>query len=488
MSIAADISKLGPKPAAAPFPLCVDLDGALIRTNFLYECMSTCVRARPLLLFLIPWWALRGSAYLWSKLAANGEIDASRLPYRPQVLDLIASERSRGRDIVLTSRAHRRFAEAVADHLGCFSSVIATEGLFYCAGEGKAALLVRRFGAGGFDHIASSTREMMSWYASNLAILVSAPKAAGRKLEKKGISRVALEAQEPSTFRSLLKAIRPHQAVKNLLIFAPVLLSHRWRDAGVVQQASLLFAAFCMASFAGYLFNDVMDLDADRAHQRKRRRPVAAGLLSLPAALGWSLGLATVSLVTAFSVSITAGWMTAGYLASTVLYSSWLKRIFVADVVILAGLYCYRVIAGGAATGIVISPWTLGFSLFIFTSLALMKRYAELQTNGSSNPGKAKRRSYDEADKPLLAALGCASAMISILVIALYVNSPDVLLIYRSPRLLWLQCPVILLWIMRMWMLAGRGQMDEDPVLYAVKDVWTYALGLAGALIAVFAI
>lgn len=466
-------------------PLCVDLDQTLVSTSVSHECVLSCIRRNPLLLFVIPFWLVKGRVYFWARLARCSVVDPATLPYRPEVLAYIQAEKRRGRDVVLVTSAHRLIAERVADYLGVFSRVVATDDSQYCAAGIQAARLVDLFGAAGFDYAAASRRSLPVWYAAGIGILVNATRAAGSRLDRVEIPHTSLDCRNTPAWAALIRAIRPHQAVKNLLVFAPVFLSHRWGEPRVIANALLTFAALCCASFAGYIINDLLDLEADRHHATKRTRPIAAGMLAIPVAGLLAVALLAAALGLGLAVSVEIATMVSGYLLITLLYSLWLKTVVAVDVALLAGLYCYRVYAGGVATGIPISPWTLAFSLFLFLSLALMKRYAELHA-ASTGAASAKRRQYRDADKPTLVSLGNASALTSILVIALYANSTDVRILYKAPNLLWLVCPLVLVWIMRLWFIAGRGEMHEDPVLYAVSDPWTYGLALA-SVAAVFA-
>ncbi|HYP13717.1 MAG TPA: UbiA family prenyltransferase [Bryobacteraceae bacterium] len=267
-------------------------------------------------------------------------------------------------------------------------------------------------------------------------------------------------------------ALRPHQWTKNLLVFVPLVLAHVFTLEGWLL-AARVFAAMCLASSSAYLINDILDRKADRTHTLKRHRPIAAGSIGVTAAAGVALLFAAASLLLSASLSRLALAAVGIYLGLTLTYSLWLKRALAVDVFVLTALYCLRVLIGGIATGITISPWTFSFSMFIFLSLALMKRYAEL-FNARSGPGiLSTRRGYVLDDMPIIASFGVASATTAILVVALYVNGDDVRKLYSKPDLLWLICLVVLLWITRLWLLTNRGSMHEDPVLFAVRDPWS---------------
>ncbi len=288
------------------------------------------------------------------------------------------------------------------------------------------------------------------------------------------------EIERPSAATSVLYAVRPHQWLKNLLIFVPLALAHVVRPEAWAQ-AGVAFLGMCSASSGAYVINDLIDADADRKHPTKRHRAIAAGLLSRGTGAAMAALLLGFSLAFAFSLSVPVGIATLSYVAITFTYSLWLKTILAIDVLLLAGLYCLRLQIGGLATSIVITPWTFTFAMFLFVSLALMKRYAELHNARTSGAVFNGRRGYRVDDLPAIASLGCASGMTAVLVIALYVNADDVRRLYTRPDLLWGICVVVLLWIMRLWLLTNRGEMHEDPVLYALKDRWSIALAFAAA-------
>jgi 4-hydroxybenzoate polyprenyltransferase len=276
--------------------------------------------------------------------------------------------------------------------------------------------------------------------------------------------------------------MRPHQWVKNVLVFAPLVLGHA-RDLDVWQLAVVAFAAMCAAASGAYIINDILDVDADRAHPLKRERPFAAGRLSATASAAVAVALLAAALALGFLLSYEVAAAVLGYVALTFAYSLWLKTVLAVDVLVLAALYCIRLLVGGVAASIAISPWTLAFAMFLFVSLALMKRYAELHNLLASGETLPVRRGYRTSDRPAVAALGAGSGMTSVLVIALYVNGEDVRRLYAYPNLLFVIGAVVMLWIMRLWLLASRGEMHEDPVLFAIKDPWSIALAAVAAAI-----
>jgi 4-hydroxybenzoate polyprenyltransferase len=281
------------------------------------------------------------------------------------------------------------------------------------------------------------------------------------------------------------RALRAHQWVKNFLVFVPLLMAHLIGDANRLASAAVAFAAWCLCASGVYLFNDLLDLDADRSHPHKRARPLAAGSISARAALPAAAALMGAGLSVAFLLlPVAFGLMLVGYLALTTAYSAHLKRLPVIDVLVLAGLYTLRVLSGGYATSVPVSPWLLAFSMFLFLSLAFVKRYTELRA-GSAASGRPSRRGYTREDTELLRSFGAASGYLSVLVLALYINqSREVTQLYRRPELLWLAGPCLLYWLTRIWLLAHRDQLHEDPVVFTVRDPASYVVGaLIAALI-----
>jgi 4-hydroxybenzoate polyprenyltransferase len=280
-----------------------------------------------------------------------------------------------------------------------------------------------------------------------------------------------------------VRAMRPHQWVKNLLVFVPVVLDHKVTHAESMLHAATAFVAFCCAASSAYVLNDIVDLDADRRHATKRFRPFAAGVLSPT----FGLVFAPVLLAIGFALSwgalpVSFVALLAVYVVLTAAYSLYLKRVAVLDVLLLAGLYTLRVLAGIAAADVRFSTWLLAFSTFLFLSLAFLKRYTEVSAMDGAPTEQVRRRGYLRADREWLGSMGGASGYLSVLVLALYINSEQVVALYRRPLALWLICPLLLFWIGRMWLLAYRGRVHDDPIVATVRDPSSYAVG---ALVAV---
>jgi 4-hydroxybenzoate polyprenyltransferase len=420
-------------------PLCVDLDGALIKSGLLMEGIARLLRDSIRNFLAIPWWRLRGRGELRRQVEQRIDWDSTVLPANGEFLAWLREQRDSGRHVVLCSVASRPVAERIAARYGLFDEIIT------CApGDSRRALtdcLVARFGKGGFDYVGHGTQDL------------------------------PMRATPPASLRTWLRALRLHQWAKNVLIFLPVAAAHKLLLPIPAFLSLVAFVIFGMSASGTYLLNDLMDLDADRVHPTKRRRPFAAGELSLTRGLLVAFGLIGSGLVLAATL---LGWKyfaaLVGYLIATVWYSRSLKRIPMVDVLMLAALYALRVIAGAAATEIVPSFWLLAFTMFLFLSLAVAKRYSELKLMMKSGRTQTAGRGYTIEDVPLLQSSGLSAGYIAVLVLALYVNSDVAQRMYTHRKVIWLLCPLLLYWITRVWFKTSRGQMDDDPVVFALRD------------------
>lgn len=484
-----------------PVPLYVDLDGTLLRGDMLGESLAALARQRPLILPLVPFWLLRGWAAFKGELARRVSVDPAGLPYRPTVVDYLRQQGATGRRIVLATATHVTLARPIAEHLGLFDDVLASDGRANLKGLHKLDA-IRADAAGhasgdAFAYLGDARADEPIWAAAAEPMVVDACPCVVRRLRRhQGEAVQVLSAngdRRRSQWPQRLLAMRPHQWTKNLLLLMPVALSHQLERTGLLLAALLGAAAFSLCASSVYLLNDVLDLPADRVHPRKRRRPIASGRVSV----GEATGLAAALLVAAFGLACLLPVQFVGVLAiywvSTSVYSLALKRLPVIDVLVLAGLYTLRLWAGGTATGIWISPWLIAFSLCIFVSLALLKRYIELRAAvhaPHSSVGANRRlrgRGYLLTDRRPIAWAGIFSGGASAAVMALYVNSASVRELYAAPGwLLWV-CPLLLAWIGRIWWLARADRVADDPVVYALRDWSSYAIAAAIAAVGVAA-
>lgn len=448
-------------------PLCVDMDGTLVQTDTLWEAVFALLRRRPLLCFMLPFWVLLGRAGFKARLAAEVALDPETLPYRANLLNFLQEEHARGRQIILVTAAHHSIARAVGRHVGLFADVIGSDQVTNLKGENKAGYLSRLFGPGGFDYAGDSRADIPVWQASRRAIVVAPSSSLMRhSLWKTRSPKVFHGSRRLSAYA---RAMRPHQWIKNVLIFLPMLASHQINAASFLT-SYIAFMAFSLVASAGYILNDLMDLAADRAHPRKRLRPFASGAIPISRGVMLMAGLLAAGFgLSALLSPMFIAWL-ALYLALTLSYSFWLKRKVLIDVFMLAALYTHRILAGAIATSIEPSFWLLAFSTFFFLSLAMLKRYSELVDRRAVNKVAPAGRGYVMDDMETIVSLGVASGYVSVLVLALYVNSQKVSELYRSPELIWLVCPILLYWLSRTWVGAGRGKIHDDPIVFAARD------------------
>ena len=456
-------------PGSALPPLVVDLDGTLVETDLLIESLAALVRRHPLALFALPRWLLKGRANLKREVARRVELDPTLLPYRTSLLDYLRTEHDNGRTIVLATASDERFANQVADHLKLFDLVLASDGSTNLSGKRKRSRLVGQFSERGFDYVGNESRDLAVWSSARKAIVVNQNPRLLRAVAKVTECESAF-ADRDAGLREYLHALRPEHWLKNLLVFVPVFAAHLFMAPQLLARVVVAFAAFCCCASSGYLINDVLDLQADRRHPQKRLRPFASGRLPLSYALTIAPALLALGCVLAGLLS----WLSLGillcYFTLTLAYSLGLKRVALLDVLVLASLYTLRIIAGSAAVAIWPSVWLLGFSMFLFTSLAFVKRYAELVVMRSIEGDHATARGYELGDAELLASKGTASGYAAVLVLALYIASGAVKARYSRHELIWLVCPLLLYWLGYLWLIAHRGKMYHDPLVFALRD------------------
>ena len=463
-------------------PLVVDLDGTLIHSDMLHESALRVFRDSPFETLRFPFLLSKGRAFVKQHLASRMEFDPKSLPYNEELLGWLKQQRIEGRRLVLCTASDRSIANLIAEHLGIFDEVIASDGVSNIAGEHKAAALVQRFEHHGYDYAGNSHKDLPVWSHAHKAIVVNG----SSELVKKTQDIAMLERVFPKRnvgFSSWRQVLRIHQWIKNLLLFVPLFAAHDLGNGPAWISLMLAFVAFSLCASSVYITNDLLDLESDRLHPRKRNRPFASGLV--PAWAG--VLVAPLLLIVSLGVAAVVGkqflsWLVF-YFALTCAYSWVLKRLLLIDCLTLALLYTLRIIAGAAVVGHDLSFWLLAFSVFLFLSLAFVKRYAELEVQLLSGKVKIHGRGYHTADAPLIQTMGIVAGYSSVLVLALYLNSDAVLTLYAAPELIWGAVPVMLFWISWMWMQAHRGKMHDDPLVFAVKDRASLGAGAAFAAI-----
>lgn len=451
--------------------LVIDLDETLLRTDTLHEALLQLLASQPMELLRLVAERPRTKADFKAKVADHSTLSSRDLPVNQSVHRLISESRQNGRKVVLVSASDHRQVAQVAAELGLFDAAYGTgspEAKGYnLGGKNKADFLIERYGEGQFDYIGDSATDLPVWQAAHVAYAVAPSGKLRAKAQRANVELIEVDAYR-SRWRFYVKALRPHQWTKNVLVFLPILASQQFEMIGL---AVLAFVLFSVTASSVYIFNDLVDLSADRAHQRKSERPFAAG--HVPVSHGVILGLGCLAAAFALSIFVmppTFIYALALYFAVTVAYSLSLKRKLIVDVVVLAGLYTMRIIAGGAATGIVPSPWLLAFSVFLFYALASVKRQAELIDRAGQTEEQALGRGYMASDVSIMQMISISSGQAAVLVFALYLYSPAVAELYTTPQILWLICPVLLYWLARIAILTHRGFMEDDPIVFAAKD------------------
>lgn len=465
-------------------PLCVDLDGTLVKSDTLVDSLLLLLRSQPLAALQVPLWLLRGKAALKAEVSARVALDEQHLPYNRALLEYLTAQRAEGRQLYLATGADERLARRIADHVGLFEGVLASDGSVNRTGGRKLDRLRQAFGDQGYDYVGNAGSDVPLLQHAQAAMIANPAPALRARLRSRGIAVRQIFRDRARPGKSFLKAIRVHQWAKNVLVFVPVLLAHHF-GAHDLLEAAIAFASFSLCASATYIFNDLLDIEADRQHPRKRLRPFAAGDLSAAAGaaigavfLGGSLAMAAAWLPREFLT-----WLLL-YLAGTVTYSLYLKRVVLVDVLLLAGLYTVRLLAGGAATRVAITPWLAAFSLFLFLSLAIVKRFSELRNTRERGDAPASGRGYVLGDIEQMRSFGTACAYAAVVVFSFYIGNQSANHLYRHPARLWLITPLMIYWLSRVWLLAARGELNEDPVIFAVTDRISLLIGLLVAVVA----
>lgn len=474
-------------PAAAQRPLCVDLDGTLVKSDTLHDSLLALVRTHPLRALRLPFQVLHGKAAFKAFVTSNVEIDVAHLPYNSKLLEYLRDEASKGRPIYLATGADHRLAERVAAHLGIFAGVLASDGRTNLTAGNKLDRVRAQFESAEFDYIGNATPDLTLLEHAREPMVANPSASLRRKLKDRGIQPVRSFKEQGSTLSSAVRAIRVHQWAKNALLLLPLILSHQLHFRHLLD-AVLAFACFSASASATYILNDLIDIETDRRHVRKQRRPFASGDLSALQGIALSALLLIVGLSGATMLPAAFyGWLLL-YLGITIAYSSYFKRVALVDVLVLSGLYTLRLLAGAAATNTPISQWLAGFSVFLFLSLAFVKRFAELENLRLRSLQPRNGRAYELSDLPQLRTFGTSSAYAAVVIFAIYISGKDVTALYHHPARLWMVVPFMLLWLSRVWLLASRGELNEDPVIFAMTDRMSLLIGAAVAAIVLLAI
>ncbi len=465
-------------------PIAVDLDGTLCRTNTIWEQIITLLRARPWMFFVLPFWLLIGGRPAFKiRLAEASPLDRIALPFHPGLVSYLREQTAKGREIVLVTAADQSSATHIASLFPFFKEGIGSHASVNLAGTAKADALVKKYGEKAFVYAGNEHRDLKVWAHSGGAIVVNPSIGLEHAAERICPIEKSFE-DRPSHVITVVRAMRPHHWLKNVLVFVPVITSLTFENVPVLWNALLAFVAFCAAASAAYVLNDLVDLPSDRAHETKRMRPFAVGDLPVQ----WGLVLCPLLLIVACVALVTlppvAHVTLAAYVILTLLYSFIFKRLFLIDAVVLACLFAIRIFMGHAATGIPYSPWLTSFAVCMCLSLALLKRFSELRGRAE---GYVPGRGYHTDHRVGIGRVGVVCGVLSSIVIAAYAGSEQVRLLYAQPYLLYLLSPLFFFWTVRMWRLGYQGNMHGDPVLFTLKDPMSIGVGVATAVIMLLA-
>jgi 4-hydroxybenzoate polyprenyltransferase len=473
--------------ATPPLPLYVDLDGTLIRTDLLHENFMALLRQHLELVWRVPFWLLHGRARLKARLAETCDIDASHLPYREELLAYLRAERAAGRALYLATAANEAHAWRVAQHLGIFDDVLASSGDRNLKGRAKCRAIIEHCANSPFAYAGNARADIPIWKSAAEGIVVGAPARVAATARR--ITAVTREFDRADLRPAAwFLALRPHQWLKNLLVFVPLIAAHLWASPPALLASALAFVVFCLSASGAYVVNDLLDVADDRRHPRKRFRPIASGALPMPRAVLLSIALFVGAALIATQLDRTFLAVIESYVVITFGYTALLKKRIVLDALTLAALYTVRVIGGAVAIAVTPSFWLLAFMVFLFSSLALTKRCSELVTLAGLGREAAHGRDYRVSDATVLQAIGIGSGLLAVLVLALFINSSNAISSYSRPELLWALCVLLLYWISRMWIKTGRGEMHDDPVIFAARDpnsLFTIALAVVTVVLAV---
>lgn len=463
--------------------LCVDLDGTLINGDILFESALSLFSKNPFYIFLMIFWLLKGKAVLKQEIARRVDIDAARLPYRSEIIEYLKDKKNTF-TLVLVTASDQKYADQVAKHLGFFDDAIGSNGRINLIGNKKAELLVNLYGEKQFIYMGDSVADIPVFSVSKHYIVVDNNKKIIENIKDGTRPIISFENKKPK-LNDWLAAIRVHQWTKNILVFVPLIAAHLFFDIKSIFDCIDAFLSISLLASSAYVLNDMLDIEADRKHPKKSKRPFASGALNIKQGCYVFPALAIIGVLIGVPLGYHFVVSDLIYYATTISYSLYIKKISIIDVIVLACLYTLRIIAGTAAINVPLSFWLLAFSMFIFFSLAMLKRYTELLALEKAGKTSAERRGYNVSDIAIIRDMGCASGYISVMVLALYINSPASRILYAHPHALWLLCPVLLYWISRIWFMGHNGQVHHDPVVFAIKDRSSQIVAVLFLLIAI---
>lgn len=458
--------------------IAVDLDGTLVYTDTLHESVLLLIKRYPLAIIALPFWLMKGKAYMKARLSALVMPDPALLPYNEDLISWLKEQQESGRELVLCTAANKKIADGVSNHLGLFGLVLASDGQKNIKGANKRQELEKHFPKQEFSYAGDTTADLDVWQGAQSAVVVS--NSQNLKKAAQAFCPVEKEFPKPKAgVKETAKLLRVHQWAKNLLLFIPAIAAHQIGQVDLIFTLMLAFVSFSLCSSSVYIANDLLDLESDRLHPRKRARPFASGAISVVAGLALLPLLLAASAVLALQVGSAFAWTLLTYYLLTSAYSVLLKKVALLDCLVLAALYTLRVIAGATALSMSLSFWLLAFSVFLFLSLAFVKRFVELQEIGDKGQKVSLHgRGYYHGDLQLIQMLGIAAGFICVLLLALYIDSTASSQLYRMPEIVWGAVAVLLYWVSWVWLKAHRGEMHDDPVVFAITDRVSLMCGL----------
>ena len=454
----------------------VDLDGTLVRTDVFLESVLKLIKQNPFAIFKLILWTFQGRSVVKERVAKLVDINPESLPYETELIDYLKEQKKQNKTIVLATASNEAYANKIAKYLGIFDKVIASTKYNNLKGENKLSAIHEIVGDTPFIYAGDSSADRPIWKEASANIFVNAPRSDVETAKAQGKAEKVIASR--STAHEFFKEMRVHQYAKNILIIVPLLTAHQYLDVTSIFAAILAFLSFSLCASGVYFLNDMLDLDVDRQHKIKCHRPLASGRLPLSIGIMGAVGMPLFAFILAwFLLPISFFGVLLFYYLLTSAYTFVLKRISTMDVMILAILYTLRIVAGSEAIGVELSSWLLAFSVFVFVSLAYLKRYIEIASFSESSE-KAHGRGYSSDDAETMFILGVSNITASVLVMALYINSSEVSALYESPSILWGLCWLMLYWGNRIWVGARRGKITDDPVVFAIKDKVSRILGL----------
>ena len=470
------------KLTKSKIPLCVDLDGTLVFSDTLQENLIKLLLHKPEYIFVIPFWFLKGIAFLKHKIASEIELKYSLLPYNIKIIEYIKQKKRSGCKIYLSTGANEKIALGVSKYLKCFDDIFASNEILNNVGKTKAEILIKKFGYQKFDYIGNSNNDIPALQSSKKGLLVNANKKTIIKVNKNLNIKTTVQKKN-ITIYSVLNLLRIHQWVKNLLLFLPIIAAHQLHNLDNVANLIIAFFSFGFCASAIYIINDLYDLENDRIHEIKRKRPFANGSISILTGLILIPILLTGSLLIGYFINQSFFICLIIYIIITTFYTIFFKRVPVLDCATLSILYTFRIVAGGIVVNVNPSFWLLHFSVFMFLSLAFVKRYLELINSSSKNNSELLGRGYYKSDIPVVLGIGLTSGFASIVILSLYMQSQTISKLYQTPEIIWFSLIIVLIWISYIWLKACRNQIDSDPIIFALKDKISWFLGFLVVLI-----